>query len=169
LLLGGQQKTLGADTEKQNSIAAAARWLTGRAPGARALPIATIALLFIWVGVDQLHFWWSSEANALPALQHAAALNPNDSSVQVRLARAEQLAGQRDAAPAAIQRAAAVNPANLALQQSCLSALSEDRWFGWSVFETVASASKKNVPSCIAICVKAYYAIVIVYALLSIF
>jgi tetratricopeptide (TPR) repeat protein len=118
LLLGGQQKTPGAETQKQNSIAVAARWLTGRAPAARALRIATVALLFIWAGVDQLHFWWSSEADALPALERAAALNPDDSSVQVRLARAEQLAGQRDAALAAMQRAAALNPANLALEES---------------------------------------------------
>ena len=118
LLLDGQQKTPDADTKKQHSIAVAARWLTGRAPAARALRIATVALLFIWAGVDQLHFWWSSQANALPALERAAALNPNDSSVEVRLARAEQLAGQRDAALAAMQRAAALNPANLALQES---------------------------------------------------
>jgi Tfp pilus assembly protein PilF len=118
LLLDGQQKTPDTDTQKQNSMAVAARWLTGRAPAARALRIATVALLFIWAGVDQLHFWWSSEANALPALQRAAALNPNDSSVQVRLARAEQRAGQRDAALAAMQRASALNPGNLALQES---------------------------------------------------
>jgi tetratricopeptide (TPR) repeat protein len=118
LLLDGQQKTPGANTEKQSRMAVAARWLTGRAPAARALRIATVALLFLWAGVDQLHFWWSSEANALPALQRAAALNPDDSSVEVRLARAEQLAGQRDAALAAMQRAAAVNPASLALQES---------------------------------------------------
>jgi hypothetical protein len=99
LLLEGQQKTPGADTEKQNSI-------------------ATAALLFIWAGVDQLRFWWASEANALPALHRAAALNPNDSSIEVRLARAEQLAGQRDAALAAMQRASALNPANLPLQES---------------------------------------------------
>jgi Tfp pilus assembly protein PilF len=118
LLLDAQQKSPRAGDEKQNSFAAAARWLSGRAPAARTLRIATVALLFVWAGVDQLHFWWSSEASALPALQRAAALNPNDSSVQVRLARAEQLAGQHDAALAAMKRAAAVNPANLAVQES---------------------------------------------------
>jgi Flp pilus assembly protein TadD len=68
--------------------------------------------------VDQLHFWWSSEASALAALQRAAKLNPDDSSVQVRLARAEQLAGQRDASLAAMKRAAALSPANFSLQES---------------------------------------------------
>jgi tetratricopeptide (TPR) repeat protein len=118
LLLDGQQKPPGAGDEKQSSFAAATRWLTGRAPAARALRIAAVALLFLWAGVDQLHFWWSSEASALPALQRAAKLNPDDSAVQVRLARAEQLAGQRDASLAAMQRAAALNPANFSLQES---------------------------------------------------
>jgi tetratricopeptide (TPR) repeat protein len=118
LLLDGQEKSPDASSEKQSSLAVAARWLTGRALGARALRIATVALLFLWAGVDQLHFWWSNEASALPALQRAAKLNPDDSAVQVRLARAEQLAGQRDAALAAMQRAAALNPANFSLQES---------------------------------------------------
>jgi Tfp pilus assembly protein PilF len=118
VLVDDQQKSEHAPGEKQNSFARAARWLTGRAPAARAFRIATVALLFVWAAVDQLHFWWASEASAVPVLQRAAALNPDDSSVQVRLARAEQLAGQREAALAAMQRAAAINPASLELQES---------------------------------------------------
>jgi hypothetical protein len=53
LLLDGQQKTPGADTRKPNSIAVATRWLAGSAPAARAVRIATVALLFIWAGVDR--------------------------------------------------------------------------------------------------------------------
>src|SRR6202043_815687 len=105
VLLDGKQKSTRAVAEKQNSFTPATRWLTGLAPAASALRIAAVALLFVWAAVDQLHFWWSSEASALPVLQRAAALNPDDSSVQVRLARAEQLAGQGDAALAAMQRA----------------------------------------------------------------
>jgi tetratricopeptide (TPR) repeat protein len=118
LLLDSQQKPPRAEGAKQNSFAAATRWLTGRAASARVLRIAAVVLLFAWAGLDQLHFWWSSEANALPALQRAAALNPNDSAVQARLARAEQVTGQRDASLAAMQRAAGLNPTSLALQES---------------------------------------------------
>jgi Flp pilus assembly protein TadD len=118
LLLDSQQKAASAGDGKQRGFAAAARWLMGRAPAARAIRIATVAVLFIWAGVDQLHFWWSSEANALPALQRAAKLNPDDSTIQAKLARAEQLAGQRDASVASMQRAAEMSPANLALQES---------------------------------------------------
>jgi Tfp pilus assembly protein PilF len=118
LLLDGQHKSLGAGGVKQSGLAAAAHWFTGRAAGARAIRISAVLLLFLWAGMDQLHFWWSSEASALPALQRAAELNPDDSSIQVRLARAEQLAGQRDAALASMQHAATLNPASLALQES---------------------------------------------------
>src|ERR1700686_1765862 len=112
-LLNSAEKTEGTKSQQKGAFARAARWLTGRAPAARAFRIATVALLFGWAAVDQLHFWWSSEASALPVLQRAAALNPDDSSVQVRLARAAQIAGQHDAALATMQRAATLNPANL--------------------------------------------------------
>src|SRR5580704_1704493 len=146
LLLDGQQKPAGTHDEKQSSLAAATRWLTGRSPAARFLRIATVALLFVWAGVDQLHFWWSSEASALPSLQRAAELNPNDSAVQVRLARAEQLAGQRDAALAAMQRAAAVNPANLALQESYGRSLIEAGRFAdaYTQFQKIIARWSRN-------------------------
>ncbi len=118
LLLDGSAKGSSGASEPKNAFATATSWFTGTTPVVRGLRIAIVALLFLWAGVDQLHFWWSSEANELPALHRAAKLNPDDSAVQVRLARAEQLAGQRDAALSAMQRAAAVNPANLALQES---------------------------------------------------
>ncbi len=118
VLLDSQQKAAATSTAQQNTLARAGHWLTGRASGARALRIATAVLLFAWAGVDQLHYWWSSEATSLPALQRAAKLNPDDSAVQMRLANAEQLAGKHDAALAAMQRAAAINPASLALQES---------------------------------------------------
>ncbi|MGB6499735.1 MAG: tetratricopeptide repeat protein [Candidatus Acidiferrum sp.] len=118
MLLDTQQKTAAAGVAKKNGFASAASWLAGRAPAARAIRIAVALLLFLWAGVDQVHFWWSSEANSLPALQRAAKLNPDDSAVQVRLANAEQSAGQRDAALDSMRRAAAINPASLALQES---------------------------------------------------
>jgi Tfp pilus assembly protein PilF len=118
MLLDGKQKAAEAGGEKQNSFARATHWTTGRAPGARAFRIGTVALLFVWAAVDQVHFWWSSEASALPVLQRAAAMNPDDSSVQVRLAHAEQRAGKSEAGVAAMERAAALSPGNLAVQES---------------------------------------------------
>ncbi|MGC1367458.1 MAG: tetratricopeptide repeat protein [Candidatus Acidiferrum sp.] len=118
MLLDTQQKASASAAIRQSTFAMATNWLTGRTRGARVLRIAAAVLLFTWAGMDQLHFWWSSEANSLPALQRAANLNPNDSAVEVRLSQAEQKAGHRDAALSAMQRAAAINPASLALQES---------------------------------------------------
>jgi len=118
LLLDAKQQSLPEGAVKRNGFAAAAHWLTGGAPAARALRIATVALLFAWAALDQLHFWWSSEASSVLALQRAAGLNPNDSSVQARLGLAEQQAGQREAALTAMQRAASLNPASLPIQES---------------------------------------------------
>lgn len=118
MLLDTQQKAATSGAAKRNGVGHAASWLTGRAPAARAVRIAAALLLFLWAGVDQVHFWWSSQANSLPALQRAVELNPEDSAVLLRLANAEQSAGHRDSALASMQRAAAINPASLALQES---------------------------------------------------
>jgi tetratricopeptide (TPR) repeat protein len=75
--------------------------------------------------MDQLHFYWSSEADSLPALERAAKLNPDDSSVQMRLARAETLAGKRDASVAALRRAASLSPESFPRQEAYARGLIE--------------------------------------------
>jgi tetratricopeptide (TPR) repeat protein len=75
--------------------------------------------------MDQLHFYWSSEADSLPALERAAKLNPDDSSVQLRLARAETLAGKRDASLAALHRAASISSESFPLQEAYARGLLE--------------------------------------------
>ena len=75
--------------------------------------------------MDQLHFYWSSEADSLPALERAAQLNPDDSVVQTRLARAETLAGRRDASIAALQRAASISPDSFPRQEAYARGLIE--------------------------------------------
>ena len=146
MLLDTQQKASAAGAVKRNRLAEAGGWLTGRAPAAHALRIAAVVLLFTWAGMDQLHYWWSSEANSLPALQRAADLNPDDSAVQVRLAHAEQIAGQHDAALAAMQRAAAVNPASLALQESYGQSLIEAEHYtdAYAQFQNILARWPRN-------------------------
>lgn len=118
MLLDAQQKAAASGARKRNTFAGVGSWLAGRALGARAVRIGVVVLLFAWAGLDQLHFWWASQATSLPALQRAALLNPDDSAVQLRLANAERQAGNQDAALASMQRAAAINPASLGLQES---------------------------------------------------
>jgi Tfp pilus assembly protein PilF len=106
-----------ANTET-NTFWNAARWITGPAPFARGLRVGAVALLFGWAIVDQIHFYWAGRADSLLELVQAAKLNPDDSAVQLRLARAETKAGAGDAAVAALTKAAAVSPTNPWLQEA---------------------------------------------------
>jgi tetratricopeptide (TPR) repeat protein len=126
LLLDSRDKAADAGTVARNRFLAATRWLAGPSASARALRIATVLVLFGWAAVDQLHFYWSSKADSISALQRAAQLNPDDSAVQMRLARTETSLGQHDAALAALQVAASVNPGNLSLQSAYVRGLIEN-------------------------------------------
>jgi len=124
-LLNTKERAQGSEAQERGALQSAAHWLTGSSPAARGIRIATVALLLAWAAMDQLHFYWSSEADSLPALERAAELNPDDSSVQMRLARAEILAGKRDASVAALRRAASISPETFPLQEAYARGLIE--------------------------------------------
>jgi tetratricopeptide (TPR) repeat protein len=98
--------------------AALFHWLAGTTAAARGLRIALVLLLFLWGGIDQLHFYWANVSAGLTSLQRAARMNPDDSVLQTRLSRAADAAGNRDLALAALRHAAEVNPGNLGLQEA---------------------------------------------------
>ena len=124
-LLNTKEKSPGTESQQSGALQSAAHWLTGSAPAARGIRIATVALLLAWAAMDQLHFYWSSEADSLPALERAAKLNPNDSAIQTRLARAETLAGMHDASLAALERAATMRPESFPQQEAYARGLIE--------------------------------------------
>jgi tetratricopeptide (TPR) repeat protein len=93
---------------------------------APAFRVSLAALLFLWGGLDQLHFSLRTDDGNLSALLRAAKINPYDSAVQARIARAESQSGKRDAAVAALTRAIEINPSSIALQQACARAMIED-------------------------------------------
>jgi tetratricopeptide (TPR) repeat protein len=124
-LLNTSERTESTEPQRSGVIQSLAHWLTSSAPAARTIRIATVSLLLAWAAMDQLHFYWSSEADSLPALERAAKLNPDDSAVQIRLARAETLAGQRDASLAALKRAASISPGSLPQQEAYARGLIE--------------------------------------------
>jgi tetratricopeptide (TPR) repeat protein len=109
----------------QSTFHAATCWLTGSTKTTRLIRITTTLMLFAWAAVDQLHFYWSSEVENLASLERAAKLNPDDSSIQVRLARASRLAGKRDASLLALQRAAEIRPGDLSQQEAYARGLIE--------------------------------------------
>lgn len=104
----------------------AARWLGGRVLSTPAFRIAVVALLFLWGGMDQLHFALGTDEGNLAALERAARLDPYDSMLQARIAAAETKAGRRDQVVAALERAVALTPHNAALQHACAKAMLED-------------------------------------------
>jgi len=125
LLLDARSVAAGAEQGKRTGFQFITHWISGPNAAARLLRVAAAALLILWAGVDLAHFYWSSAADRVAALQLAARLNPDDSVVQLRLAHAEKLAGDHAAALQALQRAAHVNPGNMSLQQSYARGLIE--------------------------------------------
>ncbi|MGA2812791.1 MAG: tetratricopeptide repeat protein [Candidatus Acidiferrum sp.] len=101
------------------------RWFASPARAARVARVVAALLLFGVAALDQLHFYWASRLDRLDALQRAAQLNPDDSSVQLRLARAAALAGKTATQLAALQRAASLNPGELNVQENYARGLIE--------------------------------------------
>ena len=125
LLLNTADGASGRLQSAQSAFQAATRWLTGPAGAARLLRIAVALLLFAWAVIDQIHFYWSSEVDNLPALERAAKLNPDDSSIQVRLARASAAVGNRDVSLAALRRAAELRGGDFSPQEGYARGLLE--------------------------------------------
>jgi tetratricopeptide (TPR) repeat protein len=117
-LLLNTRQDIGAPHPSRSRLSLLFRWFAGSTPVARASRVALIFLLLLWGALDQLHFYWANVSASLSSLERAARLNPEDSAVQTRLARAADAAGNRDLALAALQHAALVNPGNLRLQEA---------------------------------------------------
>jgi tetratricopeptide (TPR) repeat protein len=120
----GKALTPAADVSSRPS--SSARALAVRVLSAPAFRISLAVLLFFWGGFDQFHFALRTAEGNLPALLRAAQINPYDSFVEERIARAETQQGQRDQAVAALTRAVALNPSSITLQQAAARALIAD-------------------------------------------
>lgn len=118
LLVSSQQSALPPEAAAKTGTVAFARWFAGPAQPARALRIAIVVGMFAVAALDQLHFYLANRVDRLDALQRAAALNPNDSTIQLRLAHAAEVAGQRDRQMIALRRAAQINPDSRSVQEN---------------------------------------------------
>jgi tetratricopeptide (TPR) repeat protein len=117
LLLNTGERQGEQTAQASGGLFAVARWMAGSSAGARGLRVGAASLLLAWGAFDQLHFFYSSKADDTAALQRAAAWNPDDSSVQTRLARAEVANGKLAEALVPMKHAAEVNPNNTSLQE----------------------------------------------------
>ena len=132
LLVGRGAKASAAPASSDVAAPVASRAADSRpSAGARvfsapAFRISLAGLLFLWGGLDQWHFSLRTDDGNLSALLRAAKVNPYDSAVQARIARAESQSGKRDEAVAALTRAIEINPNSIGLQQACARAMIED-------------------------------------------
>ncbi len=122
-LLNAQDASSPPAAQHHSAFARGMAWLAGVSAGARAVRMGTVALLLIWGGFDRLHFYYANVAASLPELKRAAQWTPDDSTLQLRLARAEANSGDKDAALRDLQHAAEVNPRDLTAQQAYSEAL----------------------------------------------
>ncbi|HEV2991952.1 MAG TPA: tetratricopeptide repeat protein [Candidatus Angelobacter sp.] len=116
---GGEEVASGS----KRGIVAAVRWLAGSNFYARAVRVLVVILLLIWGGIDQLHFYWANVPGTVPALERAVRLNPDDSSAQMRLAKAAETAGEGSVALTALKSAAELDPGRLSAQEAYARAL----------------------------------------------
>ncbi|HXQ26076.1 MAG TPA: tetratricopeptide repeat protein [Candidatus Acidoferrales bacterium] len=124
---GGVQTNAGTQPSETGAAGAApVRRLGSRVLTAPAFRVFMMALLFLWGGMDQIHFSLSTNEGNLPALLRAARMNPYDRMVQARIASAEARAGERSEAIAALTRAVAIYPYDEGLQHACARAMLED-------------------------------------------
>jgi len=88
-------------------------WLRGASLPARALRRGGVAVLLLLALVDQVKYDLTLNTGSLPNLRRAQILNPNDSSLWLNLARAQDQQGRAEESVASLQRAIQVNPQRL--------------------------------------------------------
>lgn len=129
LLLNSQSRVSAAASNAGTNFAAAFRWLVGPRPGAHALRVTAAVALLAWGTVDQVRYYFVLHDDNLPDLQHAAALNSYDTTLEMRLAHKELDAGQPEQALAAWKRAMQANPADPAPRNELLKYLTDNKRF----------------------------------------
>jgi tetratricopeptide (TPR) repeat protein len=105
------------------------RSIASRVITAPAFRVSLAALLFLWGGMDQIHFALGTDEGNLAALSRAASLNPYDATIEERIGAAETKAGNKDEAVEALTRAVEINPNRVGLQEATARAMLEDGRF----------------------------------------
>src|SRR5580658_2306376 len=120
LLLNSRERVADVANEAGTGLAAAWRWLAGSTPRARYLKMGAAVLLLVWGTLDQARHYLALRSDDLKDLQHAAALDSFDSSVQLRLAEQQMAAGDPHDAEASWRKAIQVNPVDPAPRSELL-------------------------------------------------
>jgi tetratricopeptide (TPR) repeat protein len=113
------------DRRPVQSGAGATSWLGGQSAAANAIKVGIVLALFLWGSVDQIRYVAASDDGNLSHLMTAASMDPYDSTLEMRIARADATAGRADDELSALTRAVEVNPSNPAPQEARARALIE--------------------------------------------
>jgi tetratricopeptide (TPR) repeat protein len=124
--IGKAQASEMAATPQSGPVSAGAAPFGSHIVSLVAFRVSVVMLLFLWGGMDQIHFALGTDEGNLSALLRAALMNPYDSMLQARIASAEAKEGRKYEEVAALTRAVAINPHNAALQHACARAMIED-------------------------------------------
>ncbi|MBA3713265.1 MAG: tetratricopeptide repeat protein [Pyrinomonadaceae bacterium] len=87
-----------------------AQWLTGPSAGAARLRVSFVVVLLVVALLDQARFYLGIDGSRPENLARAAAINPNDAILQVRIANALGRNGETERKIASLERAVAINP-----------------------------------------------------------
>jgi len=135
--------------KKASRKKAAVKKQSGRSIIAPAFAISAAVLLFLWGGMDQVHFALSNNDADLSSLRRAADMNPYDSALKARIAIAEAKAGNRDEALTALEQAVTLNPENIGLQQAYARALIEAGRYddAYALYQKTLQTFPRNIDS----------------------
>ncbi len=145
LLLNTQHRVAAAAGAASGGAGRAWAWMRSQATVPRAFRIATAIFLLALAGLDQTRYALVAHNDDLDSMQKAAALNPFDTSLEMRLARKYADAGEADAAVAAYEQAIATNLADPAPRQAFLKYLAANQRFAEA--DAIAMAALAHWPN----------------------
>src|SRR5882757_4738744 len=129
LLLNTQERITSVAGAAASRLSPLWAWMRSQATVPRAFRIATAIFLLSLAVLDQTRYAFVVRNNDLHSMQQAAALNPFDASLQIRLAKKQAESGNSDAATSAYQQAIATNQSDLAPRIAFLKYLTAHQRF----------------------------------------
>lgn len=134
-----------------NGVSRITNWLISPRLPVRILRVGAAMLLVLVAGLDQLKFYYGTQANDITSLSRASDLNEFDAALQVRLARANETSGNQAGKRAALEAALRLNPSYKPAQLSLARMLIESGKYdeAYSHYQQMFLQSSPDVDSLI--------------------
>jgi len=145
LLLNTQERVVSVMGTAANTAGPAWAWMQSPAVVPRAFRIATALSLLALASLDQTRYALVVHQDNLDSMQKAAALNPFDASLEMRIAKRHGEAGDAYAATSAFQRAIATNASDPAPRMAFLKYLTASQRYAEA--DAVATAALEKWPT----------------------